>query len=248
MKLQPLRYFRNLSTTLFLRLMAGFLCIIILLVSLTAYALSVSKSNVRHEIVKYNTLMLDSTMENYEKHFNIIRQQMYLFLFSDRVQKLQREPKYSDFGAIITDILTQVANSNLYIADIVFYSKSHQFVIDKSASTTPDNLFDVFMAGEKYPKSFWDKQFGERYTYRNFPADRFYSHLFAGRKEVVGDYIPMIFKRADNSDFYMAVFLDANKMYEAFHQSINDDFVIYGTAGETLFERSQTSAFLRSMR
>ncbi|SFA73518.1 Helix-turn-helix domain-containing protein [Cohnella sp. OV330] len=243
MKLQPLRYFRNLSTTLFLRLMAGFLCIIILLVSLTAYALSVSKSNVRQEIVKYNTLMLDSTMENYEKHFNIIRQQMYLFLFSDRVQKLQREPKYSDFGTIITDILSQVSNANLYIADIVFYSKSHQFVIDKSASTTPDNLFDVFMAGEKYPKSFWDKQFEEPYTNHIFPADRFNSHLFTGRKEVVGDYIPMIFKRSDNKDFYMAVFLDASKMYEAFHQSLNDDFIIYGTAGETLFERSQTSGF-----
>ncbi|MDI4647725.1 helix-turn-helix domain-containing protein [Cohnella hashimotonis] len=243
MKLQPLRYFRNFSTTLFLRLMAGFLSIIILLVSLTAYALSVSKSNVREEIVKYNTLMLDTTMENYEKHFDIIRKQMYLFMFSDRVQKLQREPRYSDFGAIVTDIQTQVSNSNLYIADIVFYSKSHNFVIDKSASTTPDNLFDVFMAGDQYPKSFWDRQFEENYTNRTFPADRFYSDVFTGRQEVVGDYIPIIFKRADNRDFYMAVFLDANRMYEAFHQSLNDDFIIYDFEGQTIFERSDIGEF-----
>ncbi|CAI6080826.1 helix-turn-helix domain-containing protein [Cohnella sp. JJ-181] len=243
MKLQPLRYFRNFSTTLFLRLMAGFLCIIILLVSLTAYALSVSKNNVRQEIVKYNTLMLDTTMENYEKHFDIIRKQMYLFMFSDRVQKLQREPSYSDFGPIVGDILSQVSNSNLYIADIVFYSKSHNFVIDKSTSTTPDNLFSVFMAGEKYPKSFWDGQFEETYTNRTFPADRFYSHVFTAREEVVGDFIPIIFKRSDNRDFYMAVFLDARRMYEAFHQSLNDDFVIYDREGDIIFERTATGDF-----
>jgi len=243
MKFQPLRYFRNLSSTLFLRLMAGFLCIILLLVSLTAYALSVSKNNVRQEVVKYNTLMLDSTMENYEKHFDIIRKQMYLFMFSDRVQKLQREPNYSDFGGVINDILYWVSNPNLYIADIVFYSKEQQFVIEKSTSTTPDNLFDVFMAGKKYPKTFWDEQFDATYTNRIFPADRFYSHVFTGRQEVVGDYIPIVFKRADNHNFYMAVFLDANKMYNAFHQSLNDDFIIYGADGETLFERSETSAF-----
>lgn len=243
MKLRPVHYVRNFSSTLFLRLMAGFLCIIILLVSLTAYALSVSRSNVRDEVVKYNTLMLDSTMENYEKHFDIIRKQMYLFLFSDRVQKLQREPNYSDFPGVINDILSWVSNPNLYIADIVFYSKKGQFVIEKSTSTTPDNMFDVFMAGEKYPKSFWDKQFDETYTNRIFPADRFYSNVFSRRKEVVGDYIPMIFKRADNRDFYMAVLLDANKMYGAFHQSLNDDFIIYGRDGETLFTRSNVGAF-----
>ncbi len=57
----------------------GFFCIILLLVSLTYYAISVSKNNLRQEGIKYNSLMLHNSMENYEKHLDLIKQQMYLF-------------------------------------------------------------------------------------------------------------------------------------------------------------------------
>jgi two-component system response regulator YesN len=109
-KLQPLQFIKMKSNSLFLRLVAGFLCIIILLVSLTSYALSVSKSNVRNEIVKYNTLMLQNTKQDYEKHFEIIKKQMILFYFSETVQQLQRDPRYSNFPEVIKDILYWVSN------------------------------------------------------------------------------------------------------------------------------------------
>lgn len=241
---QPLRYIRSKSNSLFLQLVSGFMCIILLLASLTAYAISVSKNNIRQEVVKYNTLMLSNTMENYEKHFEMIKKQMYLFYYSDRVQRLQQDPRYSNYQGVIKDIQTWVSNPYLFIDNIVFYSKENNFVLEKGTSTKPDTMFNVFFASEKYPLGFWDRQFNEDYTNRTFPADTFYTNVFRNREALLGEYIPIVFKLRSNHDFYMAVFLDARKMYEAFHQTINEDLIIYNEMGETVFKRTASDPFI----
>jgi|GEM_PF-1989606 len=243
-RIRPLRFIRTKSNSLFLRLVASFLFIIVLLASLTSYAVSVSKSNVKHEIVKYNTLMLNNTTDNYEKHFEIIKQQMYLFFFSDRVQQLQRAPKYSNFPDVIKEILNLVSNPNLYINNIVIYSKKNNFILEKGTSTTPDTMFNAFMASENYSLDFWNRKFDETYTNRIYPADHFYLKAYRGRSTSVGELIPIVFKQAYHHDFYIVVFLDAGKMYEAFRQSIDEDLIIYNELGETIFKRTDSETVL----
>lgn len=243
-KFDPLRYFRLKPGSLFLRLVAGFLCIIALLASLTTYAVSESQKNVRQEIVKYNTLMLRNTMENYENHFDIIKSQMYLFYYTERVQQLQREPDYPDFPAIIGDILSWVSDPNLFIDNIVFYSREQNgFVIEKGTSTKPDTMFNYFLTSDRYSQTFWEQQFDESYTDRILPADTFYMTVYQGRRDTVGEYIPIVFKQASNQDFYMIVLLNARKMYAAFHQTSTDDLVIYTQQGEMLYNRSPSAAY-----
>lgn len=242
-KVFSLRNLRLKSGSLFLRLVAGFLCIIALLASLTTYAVSESQKTVRQEIVKYNTLMLRNTMDNFENHFDIIKSQMVLFFYTERVQQLQREPKYSAFPTIIGDILSWVSDPNLFIDNIVFHSREHDFVIEKGTSTKPDTMFNYFLISERYSKAFWDRQFDEPYTSRILPADNFYMTVYQGRRETLGEYIPIVFKRSGNQDFYMVVFLNARKMYEAFHQTSIDDLVIYTRQGEMLYNRSASGTY-----
>jgi len=241
---RPLHYIRMKSRSLFLRLLAGFLCIILLLVALISYAISVSKNNVRHEIVKYNTLMLQNTMGNYEKHFEMIKKQMYLFYYTEGVQRLQRDPRYTSYPDIIKEIQSWVSNPYLFIDNIIFYSKDHDFVLEKDSSTKPDLMFNVFFSSERYPMVFWEKQFVEDYSDRIFPSDSFYKRIISKPKTELGEFIPMVFKQKNNQDFYMVVFLNAQKMYEAFYQTINEDFIIYNEAGETTFKRSASDSFL----
>lgn len=243
-KIEPLSYIRLKLNSLFPQLVTGFLCIILLLASLTSYAISVSKNNVRQEIVKYNTLMLHNTMENYEKHFEMIKKQMYLFYYSDAVQRLQRSPHYSNYPEVIKDIQSWVSNPYLFIDNIIFYSKKHNFVLEKGTSTQPDTMFNVFLKSKQYPIEFWNKQFEESYSNRIFPADSFYASTFRDRKGDLGEYMPIIFKLKNNQDFYMAVFLDASKMFEAFHQTIDEDFIIYNEIGETMFKYSASDSFI----
>jgi two-component system response regulator YesN len=243
-KIDPLRYIRLKLNSLFLQLVTGFLCIIVLLASLTYYTVSASINNIRQEIGKYNTLMLHNTMENYENHLEMIKKQMVLFYYSESIQRLQREPQYSTYPEVIKDIQSWVTNPYLFIDNIIFYSKQHNFVLEKGTSTTPDTMFNVFMKSKKYPSQFWDQQFEEPYSNRVFPSESFFTNSFPDREGDLGEYMPIIFKINNNQDFYMAVFLDADKMYEAFHQTIEEDFIIYNEMGETMFKRSTSDPFI----
>ncbi|PYI57407.1 helix-turn-helix domain-containing protein [Paenibacillus flagellatus] len=236
--IQPILFIRNQSNSLFARLVAGFLIIILLLASLTMYSMSVSKRSVRQEIVKYNTLMLDNTRASYEKHLDLIKKQMYLYYFSEEVQRLRTSPHYANFPDVVREIATWVSNPYLFIDNIVLYSKRNGLVIEKGTSTDAEAMFNVFYKSGVYTLDFWNEQFDEPYSYRVFPAAVITSAIFRGKPQPLGEMIPIVIKNPDIQDFYMIVFLDALKMYEAFRQGVHQDFVVYDEAGRTLFKSS----------
>lgn len=159
-------YIRNRSNSLFLRLVAGFLCIILILVSLTIYSISVSKLNVRKEIVQYNTLMLNSTMESYEKHIEMVNKQMHLYLYSEEVQRFQYTPQYINYPILQREINSWVSNSYLFIENIVLYTKHDELILEKGTSTDAQTMFNVFQVSKEYPLNFWRQQFDENYSSR----------------------------------------------------------------------------------
>ncbi|WP_127582557.1 helix-turn-helix domain-containing protein [Paenibacillus koleovorans] len=243
-QLQSVLFFRRKSNSLFIRLLAGFLCIILLLASLTMYSLSVSKRSVRQEIVKYNTLMLENTMNGYEKHLDLVKRQLYLFFFSEEVQRFQNNPNYTSFPLIIREISTLVANPYLFIDNIVLYSKRDEQVLEKGTSTNAVSMFDVFYRSAEYPLDFWRQQFAEPYTFQVLPSSVISTSVFRDRPQQLGEFIPIVFKNEGNRDFYMVVFLDAVKLYKASHQSVYDDFVLYDNKGQTLFRSGEQDSLI----
>ncbi|RAV21572.1 helix-turn-helix domain-containing protein [Paenibacillus contaminans] len=245
-KLHQLFLNKDRSTTLFLRLLFGFLCIILLLSSLTVYSFLVSKQNVRKEIVKYNTLMLNHTMDSYEKHFDMIKKQMQYFFLSEKAQSLHTNPRYIDFPVIQQDIIAFVSNAQLFVYNIVFYSKRDGLILEKGASTDVNTMFNVFYKNEAYPPEFWRGQFDADYSFHIFPAAVFGNHIYRDQQLTHGELIPVVIKKAGSSDFLMVVFLDSSKMNEAFHRTVNEDFMIYNDNGQTLFRRSAQGQFVDS--
>ncbi|SDE45015.1 Helix-turn-helix domain-containing protein [Paenibacillus sp. UNCCL117] len=242
--LQPITFIKNRSNSLFIRLLAGFLCIVVLLASLTVYAISVSKQNIRKEVEKYNTLMLETTRDSYEKHFELIKKQMFLFLFNDDVQRYQRSPNSAILPTIVKDISTWVANPFLFIDNIVFHSKPDGLIIERGTSTNADSMFGVFYASKEYPLEFWKRQFDETYAVRIFPATAITNYTNRLSPQELGDKLPIIFRNSNSPNIYMAVFLDLDKMYQAFHQSLYDDFIVYDDQGQTIYKSANREPFL----
>ncbi|MFB9330799.1 helix-turn-helix domain-containing protein [Paenibacillus aurantiacus] len=242
--LQSLLSVRPRSNSLFLRLIAGFLCIILLLGSFTLYTLAESKRSVRAGIVKYNTLMLANTMNSYEKHLDLVRKQMSLFFLSEDVQRLQTNPKYSSIPQIIHQISTFANNPYLFIDNIVLYVKHENLVIEKGTSTDAASMFNVFYKSEAYPLEFWERQFDEPYANRLLPSARMFNTTDRDNPRTIGNRMPLVFKNEWRNNMYMIVFLDADRMYGAFQQSIYDDFIVYGGGGETLYQSEGKEPFL----
>lgn len=236
-------YIRNRSNSLFLRLVAGFLCIILILVSLTIYSISVSKLNVRKEIVQYNTLMLNSTMESYEKHIEMVNKQMHLYLYSEEVQRFQYTPQYINYPILQREINSWVSNSYLFIDNIVLYTKRDELILEKGTSTDAQTMFNVFQVSKEYPLNFWRQQFDENYSSRILPSAGFYNESF-GHREPNGELIPIIYKAKGNSGLMIVVFLNADKMFKAFRVAPSDDFIMYNDQGQTMFNRGVQESFI----
>ncbi|MBB3067425.1 AraC-like DNA-binding protein [Paenibacillus baekrokdamisoli] len=237
-------FIRNKSNSLFLRLVVGFLCIVLLLASLTFYAISVSQKNIKQEIVKYNTMMLNNTRDSYEKHLDLIKRQMYLFFINKEIQNLKDSPKYEKLPDIVEEIRTWTTNPYLFINNIVLYSKREELVLEKGTSTNASMMFNVFYTSSEYPLDFWRQQFNEPYMSRILPSSNFLNNMYRTSPQLLGELIPIIIKNKENQDLYMIVFIDAIKMSKAFHQSIYNDFIIYDEDGKTIFKVAEQGPFI----
>lgn len=242
--IRPILFIRNRTNSLFLRLIVGFLCIVLLLASLNLYSISESKKSVRHEVVKYNTSLLANTRDSYEKHLDLIKKQMLLFFTSEKIQLLQSRHNTTLYPEIVREIQRWTTVPYSYIDNIVVFSNKNDFVIEKGTSTNAKSMFDVFYVSREYPLPFWKKQFEETETFRILPASSFHATVQEGSTVPIGEMIPVVIKGIERPDFLMVVLLDAGRMYEAFHQSVNEDLVIYDGQGVRMFGRTNEEPFL----
>ncbi|MFC3798470.1 helix-turn-helix domain-containing protein [Cohnella sp. GCM10012308] len=234
-KFNPIPLFKDGSTSLFLRLLSGFLCIILLMSSLVLYFYAESKKNVREEIVKYNTLMLQHTTESYEKHLDMVKRQMLVFLLSEKAQNLRTAPNYREIPLLQQEINGWTSDLQMYMNNIVFYNRSKDLIVEKGTSAPAESMFNVFYESEAYDAAFWEQQFDEDYSARVLPAAVFRNHMYRDTTTTVGELVPIVFKTRSSHDFLMIVFLDARKMYQALHQAAGDDFMVIDDTGRGIY-------------
>ena len=230
----PFLSFKERSTSLFWRLLSAFLCIIVLMCALTLYSFSESKNQVKNEIVKYNTLMLQHSMESYEKHIDLIKRQMLVFFSSENVQNI-RTANYMDLLDLQQEIKTWTVNSQLFIQNVAFYSKRDGRVLEKGTTTTADMMFNVFYESETYGTEFWRNQFDQDYNFRILPAAGFRNRTFPAQAILYEDLMPVVFKAKKDSDLLMIVFLEAGKMDKAFRKTAGGEFMIRDERGQVMF-------------
>ncbi len=217
---------RTKTNSLFVHLILAFLSIIIVLVTLHFITISISSNKVREEIIKYNTLNLNNTVESYEKHFELLKGTMLSFLIHDDVRQFYKSNQYIKFPIIQAEIQKIVSNSNLFIRDVFLYSKNTSQILDKSKSTSPASMFGVFMYSSQYTEQFWEEQFEADFVYKVLPAVRFEDRA-SSRATVTSDQLlPVLFKGYAPDQFYIAVLMDAKGMLDQFHISLNENLVI----------------------
>ncbi|WP_010274692.1 helix-turn-helix transcriptional regulator [Paenibacillus senegalensis] len=234
------------SNSLLVTLVLSFLTIISLLVMFHFISISLSVGKVKNEVVKYNVLNMQDTMTRYEKHFELIHQTMLTFMISDSVQSFHHDPQYFQFPTIQQQIHQLVQNPQLHIFDIILYDGQRQQILDKSTSTSADWKFNVFLANEHYPLSYWEEQREASYLYRVLPEALFMDYNFRSSPYPVGSFLPVVYKSHKQSPFLMIVLLDADKMFEEFHVSINNNLLVLNEEDPLI--RRGTATILQSVQ
>ncbi|GAA3402193.1 helix-turn-helix domain-containing protein [Paenibacillus hodogayensis] len=229
--------------SLFAKLLISFVAMIVLLLSFNFLSLTFFKTNIQQEIIRYNTLGLDKTVDGYEKHFSLIQNDILQLGFNETLNAMAKAEAVYDYGAVasvLKQIQTMTNNTFLYMNNLLVYMPNHAYAIEKNGTSNASDLFVRNFASASYGQSFWDRQVKEKYAFRVFPADRIRKIDVFGPESDLGLLFPVVSKRgSDSNPFLVIALIDGEKLFERFHFSINDSFLILDDAGTPLFSRGE---------
>lgn len=223
-----------------IRLLLGFLAVIVLLVSFNYLSFTFFQSNIRGEIIRYNAQNIRFTSDRYEEHFQLVQKQMYALYFNDEMSGLLMSTGNARFqllDRIKQEIVKVVSNPLIYVDNAIVVFQDPTLTLSRTGTNDRVSLFEKFYASPEYPDAFWQQQFQETYTSKIFPMASFREHAFyqSGEAMPKGQFIPYINKHWQNNDFYLVAMLDAGKLFRAFHRSVNANFIIYDEAKRPIY-------------
>ncbi|MEF3305848.1 helix-turn-helix domain-containing protein [Paenibacillus sp. GYB003] len=224
--------------SLFVKLLGSFLLPIALLLSFNVLSFAFFQTNIQNEIISHNTLNLNNTVNGYEKQLQLVESDMMRFYFNEKFGTLVGpggEPNYSAVPAVKSEMNALLSNEMLHLDNLFILFRDHSFVMEKESTTNAVNMFTKFYVGDRYDLSFWQRQFGEPYTFRVYPSARFREYKYDKTVVDKGELLPVVIKNKFSSQYIVAALLDAQGMYRSLHHNGEDGFFVLGPNGETLF-------------
>lgn len=213
--------------SMFFWLLFSFLSIILLLFLFILYSVFFFRGQVKDEVISYNRVNLSNTTESYESRFRIIQNAILTFSMTDNVGELDKSAfDYVTGVRLMEDIQKFLANESLFLDNLLVYFEKSGIVVEKSRGSDANVMFNRFYINEGYPFAYWQTQFEKRYVWRLLPGTQFFEQDYQDKKVGGKPVIPMIVKNHNHPSVYFIALIDSQKMYENFHQSINDSFYI----------------------
>lgn len=230
------------SRSLFFKLLTSFIVIILLLVSFNFVSYRFFLTNIQGEIIKNNSLNLNATVNNYEKHLSLVRNLGLSLYFNDKAPMLSsRQPDgtfYDVAYQVRKDLQQMLQNPLLYLNNMIYLFPDRSAVIEKDGSSRLDSMFTKFYKSDRYTPDFWREEFGKPFNFKVYPSASF-TEQGLENEVAKGSFMPLLIKNSYNSQFAIIALLDSAKLYDAFFPpSLGNRFYISNSDGELLFSAS----------
>ncbi|MBP1994283.1 helix-turn-helix domain-containing protein [Paenibacillus eucommiae] len=225
--------------SLFFKLLTGFISLIILLLSFNFFSYTILIKDVQREIIRNNSLNLSNSVERYENHLNIIQNAIYRLYFNDKIillNELGNSLQFDPVNQVVDEIKAITGNELLFIDNIFLQFNKNDYTIDMNGPSTTDQFSYKYFSKAYWP-DFWRDQMKMTYTMKVFPESEFTNKKTNNSSRL----IPVIYKNKILEQFYVAAFLNADKLMQAFHNSNQDQFYILDEDKRPIFSSSSES-------
>ncbi|NOU66620.1 helix-turn-helix domain-containing protein [Paenibacillus sp. LMG 31461] len=230
--------FKEKTSSLFMRLLVSFFIIIVLLVSFILYSVVFYRGSIKVEIIKYNTLSLQKTSENYENLIGAIHNAV--LSFSLDLQGTQAQTvDYVSAGTTMQKVQLLLSNRLLYLDNLILMYKNSGLSLEKNRGTDADSMFGRYYNSKDYSASFWNEQFALPYKFQVLPTSTFAEIDSTGR---AGEraLLPIVIKNDQLPNFYLIALVQADTIYSELHQTISDHFYILNEHDQPLYTSSKS--------
>lgn len=228
---------RLITNSLFIRLLVSFVLVIVLLLTYILFSFSYFNNYIRSSIVEYNSSNLMGVMKFVENHL----EESYfsdLKLYSDdKVQILNNlvtnsPVNYETMFQIYKDISNAFSNPASNIENRVLNYLHQPLVIGRAGTTNKELFFSDFFRSERYSAEFWNAQFNEDYTYRIFPAEKFFVNHSSSKL-----LIPTVVKSkySHSPQHILLTFHDIEKLLQSASQSKELQMYLLDESGSVIY-------------
>lgn len=226
--------------SLFIRLLFGFLMIVLLLTSINVVSFLMLSQNNKEEIMNYNRLLLSNAAEAYENQLSTVKSLLFNIYFDQNTTSLSVKLSlnmmdrldYLKASQLSGKIETSVENPSLYLDNILVYYAAPSYTISKGGGSEAISLFEREFSSMHYPVDFWKLQLDETFEYQVFE-----SGSFSFSSGFTRELIPIVLKMTPRN--YMTIaFLDAGRMNQSFNQVPGSELAILDKQGQLLYHTS----------
>lgn len=241
----PAERLRRASNSLFLQLLLSFLAILVPLIAFFFFSFTVITNHATDEVIKYNTLSLNKTIDKYENHFSQIRNIGLDLLLDEKLDTLNRPTiDYLNARSLMRTINGYLSHKEIAVQNILIYLRQSNFVISGDRGVRADELFSKFYQSNAYTPAYWSKQFSGSGSLSIEPASDF-NEKIGSSMSAKGRYMPVVIRNAFFPDYQVIVMLDVGLMQKEFQDSPEDSFLMFDSGGlqlsaENVSDKMQT--------
>ncbi|MFB9749978.1 helix-turn-helix transcriptional regulator [Paenibacillus hodogayensis] len=226
--------FKLKRNSLFIKLLGGFISVILILLSFNLFSFAYFSENIQDEVIKYNRQNVEVTAERYDNHIRIVQSTIARLYFNPKVvllSELANSEQFEPVNLVVEEIRNILNNELLFLDNVVMQFGKNNFVIDKHGPGRTDETFSRIYTSPDYGPAFWTGQLNGSETLELFPQSSFSD----GPYNRSGSYMPLVLRNKLNDALYIAVLLDAGKMFRSFHNSIDKRFYVLNAQGKLLY-------------
>ena len=233
------KFFKHLigSHSMFTKLMASFILIIILMSSIHLVTGYIFVDNIEQEISKNISGQLANTVKEYEQYFDLVKNKMLLDFYIEYADAL-KAPKGHDYqNALILKDLSKYRVIYPYIEDFVIYIRNFAYVITMNGTLEKSSFFDKFCVSDFYTENFWLAEMDQNYMFQIYPLREF--NLGDAMKSTEArQLMPVAMKRFSGSDFIIIVYIDLARFSRSLDSGFLRDLCLFDAQGTLLYAGS----------
>lgn len=233
---------RQKTKSLFVRLLASFLAVILILAAFNFFSFLYLKEKLFDEIINYNRLNIQHTVESYENHFQLITTMLIGLNQSDKwvtnlniLRDVKAKNGYDKIDEVKSELKLLYTNPFLHFENIVLHFRKDAYVLEKEGTSSSADMFTKFYASPEYPPEFWMDRFNGNAVFHVLPAARFAEKTMNLEKSR-GLLLPVIIKTTPYNDMYFIVLLDAAKLFQSYYYNTGHGFYIMDDGGRAIYQ------------
>ncbi|PYI56377.1 helix-turn-helix domain-containing protein [Paenibacillus flagellatus] len=239
--MKKLLAFRLKTKSIFVKLLLGFMAVIALLLSFNVFSFGFFRHNIRDEIIRYNLANLTHTTTRYEEHLQLVHNVASGLFLNNKVRALDKPGvDYIEAQKVIAELQNTVSNPLLYLDNLFVYDTRNSFVFEKTIGADAAAMLNEHFHNERLTHDFWKGEIARTSGFTIYPATTFTETTYSIETGKTGLVLPFLVKSSLYPNFAIIGFIDANRIFRAYHQSINDNFFILNGNGEPLFVSNAT--------